>query len=132
VQGLIWCLFFNFIGATALFITDGGQVAAWLWASIWMVGGIPGAYILWYSRLYNAAIKDSAFGYALFFAGFFANLGFSVWSAVGACVRVLARGGRGVEWLCRGLAGVLMGCVGVAEAGAMRWVFDTGCGLGLG
>lgn len=83
-QGLIWCLFFNFIGATALFITDGSEVAAWLWASIWMVGGIPGAYILWYSRLYNAAIKDSAFGYALFFAGFFANLGFSVWSAVGA------------------------------------------------
>lgn len=39
-----------------------------------------------YSRLYNAAIKDSAFGYALFFAGFFANLVFSIWSAVGACL----------------------------------------------
>ena len=37
-----------------------------------------------YARLYNAAIKDSAFGYAIFFAGFFANLAFSVWSAVGA------------------------------------------------
>jgi hypothetical protein len=84
MQGLIWCLFFNFIGGTALLITDGGEIAAWLWASIWMVGGIPGAYILWYARLYNASIKDSAFGYALFFAGFFANLAFSIWSAVGA------------------------------------------------
>lgn len=36
-----------------------------------------------YARLYNAAIKDSAFGYAIFFAGFFANLVFSIWSAVG-------------------------------------------------
>ncbi|PSC72574.1 Secretory carrier-associated membrane 1 [Micractinium conductrix] len=81
--GLIWCLFFNFVGATALLITDGKAIASWLWASIWMVGGIPGAYFMWYSRLYNAAIKDSAFGYAMFFAGFFANLAFSVWSAVG-------------------------------------------------
>ena len=85
-QGLVWCLFFNFIGGSALLISDGSQVAAWLWSAIWFVGGVPGAYILWYSRLYNAAIKDSAFGYAIFFAGFFANLVFSIWSAVGACL----------------------------------------------
>ncbi|KAL4447315.1 hypothetical protein ABPG77_007348 [Micractinium sp. CCAP 211/92] len=81
--GLIWCLFFNFIGTVALLITDGGAIAAFLWGAIWFVGGVPGAYILWYARLYNAAIKDSAFGYAVFFAGFFANLVFSIWSAVG-------------------------------------------------
>ena len=23
------------------------QVSAWLWSSIWFVGGVPGAYILW-------------------------------------------------------------------------------------
>lgn len=81
--GLIICLFWNFIGGSALLISDGKQVSAWLWSSIWFVGGVPGAYILWYARLYNAAIKDSAFGYAIFFAGFFANLVFSIWSAVG-------------------------------------------------
>lgn len=198
-QGLVLCLFWNFIGGSALLISDGSQVrlcirvwcgerrrgqlvwllcqscarpacptgtqhprcaagqhttayqharlactpwqvAAWLWSAIWFVGGVPGAYILWwafgvlrswvlaqaaaawkaceaegssgtthwatywapkplgglptqaaalllcrYARLYNAAIKDSAFGYAIFFAGFFANLVFSIWSAVGEC-----------------------------------------------
>lgn len=24
------------------------QVAAWLWSAIWFVGGVPGAYILWW------------------------------------------------------------------------------------
>lgn len=47
MQGLIWCLFFNFIGTVALLITDGGAIAAFLWGAIWFVGGVPGAYILW-------------------------------------------------------------------------------------
>lgn len=81
--GLILCLFWNFIGGSALLITKSDQIAAWLWTALFLVGGVPGGYFLWYSRLYNAAIKDSAFGYAVFFAGFFANLAFSVWSAVG-------------------------------------------------
>jgi hypothetical protein len=34
-------------------------------------------------RLYNAAIKDSAFGYALFFAFYMAHMIFVGWSAVG-------------------------------------------------
>jgi hypothetical protein len=83
LQGLILCLFWNFIGGSALLITKSDQIAAWLWTALFLVGGVPGGYFLWYSRLYNAAIKDSAFGYAVFFAGFFANLAFSVWSAVG-------------------------------------------------
>ena len=40
----MWCLFFNFIGGSALLISDGSQVAAWLWSAIWFVGGVPGAY----------------------------------------------------------------------------------------
>jgi len=53
-------------------------------AAIYALGGVPGAFILWYMRVYNAAIKDSAFGYAIFFAGFMAHLVFVGWSAIGA------------------------------------------------
>lgn len=35
-----------------------------------------------YARIYNAAIKDSALGFGIFFCGFMANLVFSIWSAV--------------------------------------------------
>ena len=83
-MGLIWCMFFNFCSVTGALIGIGGdKMGSWLWSIIWALGGIPGAYILWYSRIYNAAIKDSAIGYSFFFAGFMANLVFSIWSAVG-------------------------------------------------
>eukprot|EP00887_Chlorella_sp_A99_P001929 scaffold18.g1929.t1 len=81
--GLIWCMFFNFVCVSAALIGIGSdKTGSWLWSIIWMLGGVPGAYILWYARIYNAAIKDSAFGYAVFFAGFMANLVFCIWSAV--------------------------------------------------
>lgn len=44
-----------------------------------------------YMRLYNAAIKDSAFGYAVFFACFMGHLVFVGWSAIGE--RQQQRGG---------------------------------------
>lgn len=81
--GLIVCLFINFIGTTAYLIAE-GDIAPFLWGGLYLVGGIPGAYLLWYSRLYNAAIKDSAFGYGMFFMFFItAHLIFTGWSAVG-------------------------------------------------
>lgn len=84
--GLCICLFMNFIGTTALLITD-GEVSDWLWSALYLVGGVPGAYILWYSRLYNASIKDSAFGYGIFFLFFIAaHLVFTGWSAVGKLI----------------------------------------------
>lgn len=81
--GLIWCMFFNFWSVTAALIGIGSdKMGSWLWSIIWALGGIPGAYIFWYARIYNAAIKDSALGYGMFFAGFMANLVFCIWSAI--------------------------------------------------
>lgn len=86
-QGLIICLFFNFIATTAALIGLGGEnIGSWLWSALYATGGIPGAFILWHMRLYNSAIKDSAFGYAIFFLFFVvAHMIFCVWSAVGEC-----------------------------------------------
>ncbi|GAB4814635.1 hypothetical protein N2152v2_001681 [Parachlorella kessleri] len=81
--GLVLCMAWNFIGTIAAMIGCGGDnLSAFLWAAIYALGGIPGAFILWYMRVYNAAIKDSAFGYAIFFAGFMAHLVFVGWSAI--------------------------------------------------
>ena len=81
--GLILCLFWNFIGCAGYLIAK-GSLSPFLWGALYMVGGIPAGWYLWYGRLYNAAIKDSAFGYGLFFLFFTtAHLVFSGWSAVG-------------------------------------------------
>ncbi len=81
--GLIICLFWNFIGCAGYLIAE-GKLSPFLWGALYLVGGIPGGWYLWYGRLYNAAIKDSAFGYGLFFLFFTtAHLVFSGWSAIG-------------------------------------------------
>lgn len=67
-----------------------------------------------YARLYNAAIKDSAFGYAIFFAGFFANLVFSIWSAVGELPV------HKHSW-CAAQA-LVVRCAGTAPAGSATWL----------
>jgi hypothetical protein len=80
--GLVCCLVWNFIGCCGAWIVK-GSIAAFLWGSLYVVGGVPGAWFLWYRRLYRASIKDSAFGYGLFFLFFAsAHLIFTAWSAV--------------------------------------------------
>lgn len=80
--GLLVCLVWNFIGCCGAWITD-GSIAAFLWGSLYVVGGVPGAWFLWYGRLYRAMMKDSAFGYGLFFLFFTsAHLIFTAWSAI--------------------------------------------------
>ena len=80
--GLLVCLFWNFMGCCGAWIVD-GSIAAFLFGSLYVVGGVPGAWWLWYGRLYKAAMKDSAFGYGLFFLTFTtAHLIFVGWSAI--------------------------------------------------
>lgn len=86
------CLFFNFVGTAAYLIgVDGGGIAAFLWGGLYMLGGVPLAWFLWYRRVYSAAMKDSAFQYGLFFAMYMAHLIFVGWSVVGAM-----QGGKGM------------------------------------
>jgi secretory carrier-associated membrane protein len=80
--GLVACLVWNFVGTAGLLITD-GKIASFLWGALYLLGGVPLGWFLWYGRLYNAAIKDSAFGYGLFFLFFStAHLVFTGWSAI--------------------------------------------------
>jgi hypothetical protein len=80
--GLLVCLVWNFIGCCGAWITN-GSISSFLWGSLYVVGGVPGAWWLWYGRLYKAATKDSALGYGLFFLTFStAHLIFVGWSAV--------------------------------------------------
>ncbi len=80
--GLLVCLFWNFMGCCGAWIVD-GSIAAFLFGSLYVVGGVPGAWWLWYGRLYKATMKDSAFGYGLFFLTFTtAHLIFVGWSAI--------------------------------------------------
>lgn len=80
--GLLVCLAWNFMGCCGAWIVD-GSIAAFLFGSLYVVGGVPGAWWLWYGRLYKAAMKDSAFGYGLFFLTFTtAHLIFVGWSAI--------------------------------------------------
>lgn len=81
--GLIWCLFWNLMGCVGALVVNGGKLSTFLWGGLYFVGGIPGAWFLWYGRVYRASIKDSAFGYGLFFLFFStAHLIFTAWSAI--------------------------------------------------
>lgn len=80
--GLILCLFWNFVGTAGALIVN-GKIAPFLWGALYLLGGVPLGWYLWYGRLYNAAIKDSAFGYGLFFLFFTTcHLIFTGWSAI--------------------------------------------------
>jgi len=84
--GLLVCLTYNLAGVAAMFFAHKMAVAkfpALLMAAIYFFAGIPGAWVLWYMRLYGAAIRDAALGYAAFFTFFLAHFVFCVWSCVG-------------------------------------------------
>jgi hypothetical protein len=46
------------------------------------VTGVPGAYYLWYRRVYNACKSDSAIMFAWFFLIFSAHILFCVYAAI--------------------------------------------------
>ncbi|KAK9819936.1 hypothetical protein WJX72_004131 [[Myrmecia] bisecta] len=83
--GLMVCLTFNWFGALIAMcaINPGdGRLAGFFLATIYWLAGVPGAWILWYMRLYHAAIKDRAFTYAWFFLLYLVHIAFCLWSAI--------------------------------------------------
>ena len=83
--GLVFCLLFN-TGAVfvrfAVHKLDPTKLPSFLMAAIYLCAGVPGAWLLWYARVYNAAIKDRALTYAFFFLAFGAHLIFCAWTAI--------------------------------------------------
>jgi len=49
---------------------------------IYAVTGIPGAFILWYGRIYNAASYDRSVTFMCFFLGCAIHIGFCIWAAI--------------------------------------------------
>lgn len=81
--GLVFCLLFNFFcTSAALGVLGSDYIGSFLWAAIYMLGGIPGAFFSWYMRAYAAGQHDRALSYVGFFCLFPAHLVFSIWSAV--------------------------------------------------
>lgn len=80
--GLCVCLLWNAIVVLIAVCMNEGDFSDILMAVIYLAIGIPAALFLWYFRLYNAAKKDGAVGYAAFFLFFLVNIAWCIFSAV--------------------------------------------------
>jgi len=80
---LLFCVtvLFNLLCLTLAF-SEGVKAVAWIFAAIYAVVGIPGAFILWYGRIYNAASYDRAVTFMCYFLGSAVHIGFCVWAAI--------------------------------------------------
>ena len=77
----VLALLSNFIVVTLRLFVD-QEFSAFLMAFIYMVCGIPGAYYLWYRRIYNSCKSERAFGFLWFFLMFLIHIGFTVFASL--------------------------------------------------
>ncbi|EPS73099.1 hypothetical protein M569_01654 [Genlisea aurea] len=67
--GLVGCLVWNVIAVTTAWIKGEGPTI-WLLSIIYLIAGVPGAYVLWYRPLYRAMRTDSAIRFGWFFLSY--------------------------------------------------------------
>lgn len=79
--GLTLCLIWNFIAVTTAWIKDGSPTI-WLLAIIYLISGVPLAYLLWYRPLYRAFRTESALNFGWFFLFYMLHIVFCVFAAV--------------------------------------------------
>ncbi|KAM7277062.1 hypothetical protein ACFE04_018928 [Oxalis oulophora] len=79
--GLVVCLLWNLIAVTTAWI-KGESATIWFLAIIYFISGVPGAYVMWYRPLYNAARTDSALKFGWFFLSYLFHIGFCILAAV--------------------------------------------------
>ncbi|MCD7452751.1 Secretory carrier-associated membrane protein 1 [Datura stramonium] len=79
--GLAACLLWNLIAVTLAWIKGEG-ITIWLLAIIYLISGVPGAYVLWYRPLYRAMRTDSALKFGWFFLCYLFHIGFCIIAAV--------------------------------------------------
>ncbi|KAL1812836.1 hypothetical protein DCAR_0625089 [Daucus carota subsp. sativus] len=73
--GLVLCLVWNLFSVTAAWIKGEG-VMIWLLAIIYIISGVPGAYVCWYRPLYRAMRTDSALKFGWFFLTYVFHISF--------------------------------------------------------
>jgi hypothetical protein len=93
---LVLALFMNLLAVTGAFIVD-GRIVSWLVAIIYFLAGVPGAYFIWYRRLYMAAKNDSGLKFGWFFLMYLGHLAFMVY----ACIS--PPGSAGDQWSLAGM-----------------------------
>ncbi len=76
-------LFYNFFFASAAAMFEFGAVTGWMMAAVYLLCGVPGAYYLWYRRIYSACKRDSALTYMWFFLVYLFHLGFCFYAVIG-------------------------------------------------
>lgn len=79
--GLAACLVWNLVAVTLAWIRGEGPTI-WLLAVIYLISGVPGAYVLWYRPLYRAMRTDSALKFGWFFLSYVFHIGFCIIAAV--------------------------------------------------
>ncbi|KAL8130436.1 hypothetical protein V2J09_019591 [Rumex salicifolius] len=79
--GLTACLLWNLVAVTTAWI-KGNDATIWFLAVIYLIAGVPGAYVLWYRPLYRAFRTESALNFTWFFLFYLLHIAFCVFSAV--------------------------------------------------
>jgi len=81
--GFVGVMSYNVVAVTvATVVTQGTLLEDWLVACLLFLGGLPGAALLWYLRLYNAAMRDRNVSFIWFFAMYVVHIGFCVLAAI--------------------------------------------------
>jgi len=73
---------FLFCATAAMFTGMESGFAAWLMALVYLITGVPGAFYLWYKRLYSAAKNDSAMNYLWFFLIYLVHVAFCFYAFI--------------------------------------------------
>ncbi|KAL7102320.1 hypothetical protein ACP275_08G112600 [Erythranthe tilingii] len=79
--GLIGCLLWNVVAVSVAWIRGEGPTI-WFLSIIYLISGVPGAYVLWYRPLYRAMRTDSALKFGWFFLSYTFHIGFCVFATV--------------------------------------------------
>lgn len=78
--GLVLCLFWNWFSATACMFAI-GKTIDWLYSCIYLLTGVPGAWYLWYKRIYTACRGDAALTFMFYFVTFSVHCAFCIWAS---------------------------------------------------
>eukprot|EP01006_Ploeotia_vitrea_P034979 TRINITY_DN65827_c9_g1_i1.p1 TRINITY_DN65827_c9_g1~~TRINITY_DN65827_c9_g1_i1.p1 ORF type:complete len:368 (+),score=175.61 TRINITY_DN65827_c9_g1_i1:36-1106(+) len=77
-------MFWNWVVILASWFTADGSLTEWLWASIFVVSGVPGAWSGWYRQIYYATRDKSSRKWVVFFFNFgVMHIGFSLLMTTG-------------------------------------------------
>ncbi|XP_051129736.1 secretory carrier-associated membrane protein 1-like isoform X2 [Andrographis paniculata] len=79
--GLILCLLWNFI-AISIAWSKGADPTIWFLAIIYLITGVPSAYMSWYRPLYRAMRTESVLNFGWFFLSYMVHIGFCAFATV--------------------------------------------------